>query len=153
YLSTNRPCHPSSQLTAMKTKTNVGRYPEPYELVEKTASPQLGRRNFLKYMGSGIASFLVLSDVLASGMRETLSPYEKSMVADTIAAWIHIEGEGNITVFTGKVEVGQNIRTSLAQIVAEELFVPITSIKLIMGDTALTPYDRGTYGSLTTPQM
>ena len=137
----------------MKTKTNVGRYPEPYELVEKTASPQLGRRNFFKYMGSGIASFLVLSDVLASGIIETLSPYEKSMVADTIAAWIHIDGEGNITVFTGKVEVGQNIRTSLAQIVAEELFVPITSIKLIMGDTALTPYDRGTYGSLTTPQM
>src|SRR5690606_26196387 len=51
------------------------------------------------------------------------------------------------------VEVGQNIRTSLTQIVAEELFVPIESIELVMGDTRLTPYDRGTYGSLTTPQM
>ncbi len=129
------------------------RYPEQYELDEKTESVPLGRRSFFKYMGSGLASFLVLSDVLASSIVETLSPDEKFIVEDTLAAWIHISEEGNITVFTGKVEVGQNIRTSLAQIVAEELFVPIENIELIMGDTALTPYDRGTYGSLTTPQM
>lgn len=139
----------------METKINIAptRYPEQYELDEKVASARLNRRSFFKYMGSGLASFLVLSDVLAAGIIETLSPDEKYIVEDTIAAWIHINEEGNITVFTGKVEIGQNIRTSLAQIVAEELFVPIASIELIMGDTALTPYDRGTYGSLTTPQM
>ena len=56
-------------------------------------------------------------------------------------------------VFTGKVEVGQNIRTSLAQLVAEELRVPFDSIAMVMGDTDLTPWDMGTFGSRTTPTM
>jgi len=56
-------------------------------------------------------------------------------------------------VFTGKVEVGQNIRTSLSQAVAEELRVPTSQIKLVMGDTLLTAYDMGTFGSRTTPTM
>ena len=56
-------------------------------------------------------------------------------------------------MYTGKVEVGQNIRTSLSQIVAEELMVPLSSVTMIMGDTDLVPYDAGTFGSRTTPQM
>jgi len=129
-------------------------YPEQYELYEKNpTSGLLSRRSFFKYMGSGIASFLVVSDLLASQVLKGFTEEEKSIAEDTIAAWIHVNENGKITVFTGKVEVGQNIRTSLAQIVAEELFVPIDNLELIMGDTHLTPYDRGTYGSLTTPQM
>ena len=72
---------------------------------------------------------------------------------DNIGAWLHIGEDGTVTVFTGKTEVGQNIRTSLAQAVAEELRAPIASIKLVMADTALTPYDMGTFGSRTTPTM
>ncbi|HXP39792.1 MAG TPA: molybdopterin cofactor-binding domain-containing protein, partial [Candidatus Acidoferrales bacterium] len=53
----------------------------------------------------------------------------------------------------GKVEMGQNIRTSLTQAVAEELRVSVTKIQMVMGDTQLTPYDRGTFGSRTTPEM
>ena len=60
---------------------------------------------------------------------------------------------GKVTVYTGKVEVGQNIRTSLSQAVAEELHVPISKIELVMGDTKLTPFDMGTFGSRTTPTM
>src|SRR5437899_1571319 len=48
---------------------------------------------------------------------------------------------------------GQNIRTSLAQAVAEELHAPLASIQLVMGDTARTPFDMGTFGSRTTPTM
>lgn len=70
-----------------------------------------------------------------------------------IAAWLHI-GEDNVTtVFTGKVEVGQDIRTSLAQAVAEELHAPVSSIRLVMGDTDRVPFDMGTFGSRTTPFM
>ena len=58
-----------------------------------------------------------------------------------------------VTVYTGKVEVGQNIRTSLTQAVAEELRAPLTSIRMVMGDTDLTPFDAGTFGSRTTPTM
>ena len=56
-------------------------------------------------------------------------------------------------VFTGKVEVGQNIRTSLAQLVAEELRVPFDTITMVMGDTDLVPWDMGTFGSRSTPTM
>src|SRR5262249_2003734 len=52
-----------------------------------------------------------------------------------------------------KVEFGQNIRTSLSQVVAEELRVPLASVHLTMGYTDLTPFDMGTFGSRTTPTM
>ena len=59
-----------------------------------------------------------------------------------------------MTVFTGKVEIGQNIRTSLAQTVADELRVPLdVMVSMVMADTDLTPFDQGTFGSQTTPRM
>lgn len=73
--------------------------------------------------------------------------------APAIGDWLHIEANGTVTVFTGKAEVGQNIRTSLAQAVAEELHVSVESIRLVMADTDLVPYDPGTFGSRTTPAM
>lgn len=73
--------------------------------------------------------------------------------APTIGDWLHIEGDGTVIVYTGKAEVGQNIRTSLAQAVAEELGLPAAEIQLIMADTDRTPFDMGTFGSRTTPTM
>ena len=70
-----------------------------------------------------------------------------------VNAWLHIADTGAVTAFTGKVEVGQNIRTSLTQAVAEELHVPLESISLVMGDTSRVPFDMGTFGSRTTPTM
>ncbi|HEX5436150.1 MAG TPA: molybdopterin cofactor-binding domain-containing protein [Gemmatimonadaceae bacterium] len=72
---------------------------------------------------------------------------------EEIGAWLHIGSDGVVTVYTGKVEVGQGIRTSLAQEVAAELRVSFTDIRMVMGDTDLTPYDMGTFGSRSTPQM
>jgi isoquinoline 1-oxidoreductase len=73
--------------------------------------------------------------------------------APAIGDWLHIERDGTVIVYTGKTEVGQNIRTSLAQAVAEELRLPLTAIRLVMADTARTPYDMGTVGSRSTPIM
>ena len=56
-------------------------------------------------------------------------------------------------MFTGKTEIGQNIRTSLTQAVAEELGATVEAITLVMADTAKTPFDMGTFGSRTTPTM
>ncbi|MET3877727.1 molybdopterin cofactor-binding domain-containing protein [Chitinophaga sp. OAE865] len=109
----------------------------------------INRRNFLKLLGGGIAVALTYTELNALSKQPGLFPPGD----DTIAAWIHILENGTVTVYTGKVEVGQNIRTSLSQAVAEELSLPVSSIELIMGDTLLTPYDHGTYGSLTTPAM
>src|SRR5579884_1807550 len=72
--------------------------------------------------------------------------------APLLASRIHIAEDGTITVLTGKVEIGQGIRTTLAQAAAEELRVPVSQVRMLMGDTALVPDDGGTWGSLTTPQ-
>src|SRR5436309_1486988 len=68
-----------------------------------------------------------------------------------IPARIHIGKDGQVTVLTGKVEVGQGSRAELTQAAAEELRVPATQIQLVMSDTALVPNDGLTAGSRTTP--
>lgn len=70
-----------------------------------------------------------------------------------ITAWVHVGEDGSITGYTGKTEIGQNIRTSLAQAIADELRVPLDRVSLVMADTALVPFDQGTFGSLSTPRM
>ncbi len=112
----------------------------------------LDRRKFLKLTSGGLLVAFVLQDIF-SVAGETLSPGSSPVPVSGVGAWMHIGEDGKVTVYTGKVEVGQNIRTSLSQIVAEELMVPLSSVTMIMGDTDLVPYDRGTFGSLSTPQM
>lgn len=115
------------------------------------------RREFLERFGGGLVVTLVGGSVLAArdAFGDVLAGHDgmESAAAEEIGAWLHVDGKGRVTVYTGKVEFGQGIRTSLAQEVAEELHVPMSSIEMIMGDTELTPFDRGTFGSLSTPQM
>jgi nicotinate dehydrogenase subunit B len=63
--------------------------------------------------------------------------------------WLRIESDGSITAFSGKVELGTGVRTALAQIVAEELDVPFERVNMVMGDTARTPDEGYTAGSMT----
>ena len=120
---------------------------------EKKEITDKSRRRFFKLLGSGIAVTFLFQDTFGLIAEEENTTSLRNTFVDEIGAWLHI-GENNIVkVFTGKVEVGQNIRTSLAQVVAEELNVPMVSITMVMGDTALTPYDAGTFGSRSTPSM
>jgi isoquinoline 1-oxidoreductase len=129
--------------------------PERYEL---TAAPtynfELARRDFFKALGGGVLIVFALKDVLAqdeSGGRR--GGNRGGALPQEVGAWLHVGEDGAVTAYTGKVEMGQGIRTSLAQAVAEELRAPLESISLLMGDTELTPYDQGTFGSRTTPTM
>jgi len=112
----------------------------------------LDRRKFIALSGGGLLVAFVVKDIFGSGNGSIQTAYTTE-AAGGVESWIHIGEDGKVTVYTGKVEVGQNIRTSLSQVVAEELMVPLSSITLIMGDTDLVPYDAGTFGSRTTPQM
>ncbi len=113
---------------------------------------ELDRRGFFQVLGGGIAVLAVAErSLLAQEAGARLSGQHE--LPREISAWLHIGEDGRVTVFTGKVEVGQNIRTSLAQAVAEELRVPLDSIHMIMGDTDQTPFDMGTFGSRSTPVM
>jgi CO/xanthine dehydrogenase Mo-binding subunit len=112
---------------------------------------EVNRRDFLRLFGGGLVVCLcVRSAATQESGRGNFGGHE---LPKEIAAWLHINEDGRVTAYTGKVEMGQNIRTSLAQQVAEELRVPVDSIAMIMGDTDLTPWDAGTFGSRTTPTM
>src|SRR2546428_9814191 len=65
---------------------------------------------------------------------------------------IRFEADGTVTAFSGKIEFGQGIRTAFAQIVAEELRVDPDRVRLVLGDTAQVPFDRGTFGSRSIAQ-
>src|ERR1700754_2686675 len=101
---------------------------ERYELfAEPTYHFGFDRRQFLKAFSGGIALIVPLSDVLAQTEQresgESGRGPRNQRIPDEIGAWIHVDEAGNILVYTGKVELGQNIRTSLTQAVAEELRV------------------------------
>ncbi len=112
---------------------------------------ELQRREFFKLLGGGLLVGVCVSSLAQESGRKG-RPSEENLPT-SLAAWLHVAEDGKITVYTGKVEVGQNIRTSLSQQIAEELRVPMQSIQLVMGDTALCPFDMGTFGSRTTPVM
>ncbi len=127
--------------------------PERYEFNSSPAYHfEFDRRAFLKTLGGGLLVVCVMPSAGAqeSGARRI---NRGEQLPTAVSSWLHIGENGAVTVFTGKVEMGQNIRTSLAQAVAEELRVAPESIHMVMGDTDLTPFDMGTFGSRTTPTM
>ena len=128
--------------------------PERYEL---SAQPfyhfTWNRREFFQFLGAGMLVFGVLRDAAAMQESGRARQREDEALPREVSSWLHIGEDGTVTVFTGKVEVGQDIRTSLTQAVAEELHVPLGSIRMVMGDTQFVPFDMGTFGSRTTPTM
>jgi nicotinate dehydrogenase subunit B len=104
-------------------------------------SRKITRRDAARVLGAGVLFTFTSKPQAAEGTGKGL-----------LRSRIHVADDGSITVLTGKVEIGQGIRTTLAQAAAEELRVPFSQVRLIMGDTALVPDDGGTWGSLTTPQ-
>ena len=140
----------------MKTKPVVHPpfEPERYEFCLQPAHHfEIDRREFLKVLGGGLLVICVESDAAALQPSGGGRPRFGESPPQNISSWLHIGENGTVTAFTGKVEVGQNIRTSLTQAVAEELRVSPANIRLTMGDTDLTPFDMGTFGSRTTPTM
>lgn len=111
------------------------------------------RRGFLKSLGGGLLVLFSVEGTEAQESGRARHDRRAEPLPENVAAWLHISPDGQITAFTGKVEVGQNARTSLTQAVADELRCAPASIDLVMGDTARCPWDMGTFGSRTTPTM
>jgi nicotinate dehydrogenase subunit B len=123
----------------MKDKSNTI-----LDFEQKLIPSGLSRRKFLKTLGGGLVIAVSISDFsLLYGAVEQQMP-------TNINAYLRVGEDGVVSCFTGKIEMGQGITTSLAQMMAEELDVTVASVQMIMGDTDLCPYDRGTWGSLTT---
>lgn len=111
---------------------------------------QASRREFLALAGSGLFVFFRVepSEAFQEPQRLPAPQYPGDF-----NAYLRIGGDGRVACFSGKVEYGQGVMTSLAQVLAEELDVAFESVDMIMGDTNLCPYDMGTFGSLTTRQF
>ncbi len=106
------------------------------------------RREFLKIFGGGILVLISLgeSELLAQGRRG--GPGQQ--LPSDFNAFLKIGEDGRVSCFTGKIEMGQGVVTSLAQMLADELTVPLESVDMVMGDTDLCPWDMGTFGSMST---
>ncbi len=106
---------------------------------------RVDRRGFVKALGGGI---LVL--VSAPALGAVAEAQGRRNYPTDINAYLHIAPDGKVTLFSGKIEMGQGVMTSLAQEAAEELGAPFDAFTVVAGDTATCPWDAGTWGSMTT---
>jgi CO/xanthine dehydrogenase Mo-binding subunit len=108
-------------------------------------TPVISRRVFTAGAGGMVLAFSLDPQVMLAQQ----TPKMPGSLARNpkLDAWVHIGADGDATVFTGKVELGQGIVTALAQIAAEELDLPLARVHMISGDTARTPNEGVTSGS------
>ena len=109
------------------------------------AGRQLSRRDFLKISGCGVFVFF------STGIYSAIDVQQRGRSYPTdFNAYLKISDDGRVSLFCSKIEMGQGIITSMAQMLAEELDVTLDSIDMVMGDTMLCPWDSGTTGSRST---
>src|SRR6266852_1897159 len=121
--------------------------PQALAALEKAGS---SRRDFLKSAGVMIVGF---SAAGVSAKLAAQSPINPTGLVDAtqVDSWIAIGADESITAYSGKVEFGQGFSTVQAQLVAEELFVPLSRVRLIFGYTGFTPDQGVTSGSQSHP--
>ena len=106
-------------------------------------SAGIDRRDFFRRAGGGVV--MLLAPQLTTWAQDAPRLYPEDF-----NAYLVIGRDGRVTVYSGKIEMGQGVITSQAQMLAEELGVDLASIDMVLGDTARCPWDMGTFGSLTT---
>jgi nicotinate dehydrogenase subunit B len=117
-----------------------------YEPLDQVEPATLDRREFLKRVGGGV---VVLFTTLPRFTHADAAPAPLP-AEPAFNAYLRIGEDGRVSCFTGKIEMGQGVITSLPQMLADELDVAVGMIDMVMGDTDRCPFDRGTWGSLTT---
>jgi nicotinate dehydrogenase subunit B len=114
-------------------------------------APALSRRSLLLQGGALVVGFS-LSGRDASA--QTFAPvatngFAKPVAPDRVDSFLALGADGRATIFSGKVDLGTGVETALTQIAAEELDLPLDRVTIVQGDTALTPDQGPTYGSLS----
>jgi CO/xanthine dehydrogenase Mo-binding subunit len=129
--------------------------PERYELGEPASYRfEMPRREFMRIFGAVGGGLIVVTSLPSAGAtQESGRGGQGRTMPRELGAWLHIDEKGLVTAYTGKTEIGQNIRTSLAQAIADELRVPLAAVTMVMADTDRVPFDAGTFGSQSTPRM
>jgi len=109
------------------------------------AGRRWSRRDFLKISGNGLFIFITTGSLGAIAQQQPGRGYPTDF-----NAYLKIGQNGRVSLFCSKIEMGQGIITSMAQMLAEELDVKLDKIDMVMGDTRLCPWDSGTTGSRST---
>jgi nicotinate dehydrogenase subunit B len=108
----------------------------------------VSRREFVKDAGGLLIGFTLAESVVLPRVLAAAAPGSVATPSPSrLDSWLRIDKEGLVQVFTGKPEIGMGVSTAYAQIVAEELDVPMDRVQLIMGDTASTTNQGGVGGS------
>jgi isoquinoline 1-oxidoreductase len=148
------PRSPEQGHNSLHTAANAGAHHVPRPIAHNGTWT---RRSFLKTFTGGLAVLWLVdrSDLFAQAESGGTGRGNRggNRRPPELAAWLHIAADGTVTVFSGKAEVGQNVRTMLTQAIAEELPVPVDAIKVVLADTSLVPWDAGTFGSRSAPDM
>ena len=112
----------------------------------------VSRRDFLKTSGALVVSFSANSLLGSYAMGQGPFDTHRSHIDPAqLDSWIAVSADGTVTAFSGKCDFGQGMLTVQTQLVAEELCVPLRSVKIVQCDTALCPDQGTTSGSQSTP--
>jgi len=119
------------------------------DFTDTPAAVRIDRRDLLKLVGGGILVLFTAGDSLLEA-QERGGGRSGQRLPEDFNAFLRVGADGRVTCFTGKIEMGQGVITSLAQMLADELDVPLAAVDMVMGDTDLCPWDMGTFGSMST---
>jgi nicotinate dehydrogenase subunit B len=124
----------------------------------KTAT--MNRREFFEKLGTGSLAVgfslsPVTTSILSGAAHAASKDSQFTITTGPLAnaaspptdAWLTIDHQGNVTLFSGKVELGTGTQTAFIQIVAEELSVDVSTVTYVQGDTSQTPDQGATAGS------
>src|SRR6186997_407738 len=103
------------------------------------------RRAILK--GGAITVGFALAGLPTRGRAQSAAVAKRILDSKEVDAFLAVNGDGTVTVFSGKVDLGQGLRIAIPQIAAEELGIPVDKVRFVEGDTALTPDQGRTSGS------
>ena len=106
----------------------------------------LSRRDILTGGGALIVAFAL--NPHSSAIAQP-APGSKPLALTEVDSYLSIDSSGAATIYSGKVDLGTGVRTALAQIAADELGLPLDTVIIVQGDTALTPDQGPTWGSLS----
>ena len=108
-------------------------------------NPRFSRRAILK--GGALTVGFALTGLPAHAVAQDAVAAPRALDPKEVDSFLAVNGDGTVTLFCGKVDLGQGLRISIPQIAAEELGIGVDKIKFVEGDTALTPDQGRTSGS------
>ena len=114
-------------------------------------SSKMNRREFLKRLGVLGGGVIIGFNTFdrRTWARTARSGFLGAEIPTDFNAFLRIGVDNRVVLYTGKIEMGQGTMTSLPQLLAEELYVNVDAVDIVMGDTDLCPWDAGTFGSLS----